>query len=250
MAPTADFSALPPELVHIIDGWLDLASKIALRITCKSLHNQLPKIKVARQLFATDICCYMRVSSHTESSPDCQRCAMCHGRYPLDLYTQTWTPEIRDFILRHGKDTIAGPGMISIPSDICDWHRRLFARILSPKQSLQYFPEFHTVTTPQQRTSAQALTTQKPPCRWVREPKLLCMHCHTFSDNLWRQSCPKCVCQYCGVRIVQIFTRLAGSICVDWVLKYVIIRDEEVGMWFVKEWHKSGGQDYFWVEEM
>jgi hypothetical protein len=232
---------LPQELLDEIDAeHLDAASRIALRLTCKSLHTNLSNITINKQLCNVNPCYYRLVSSHTDTQSGRRRCALCGQRYPFELFTDCSSAADREYLLRHGCDRgTGGPGMIPTASDICDWERSRFVALLNPATSLQYISRSHM---------EGQTTLLGPNCRWITQLQRMCMHCHQFLD-LWRQSC--CSCQFCGIRNVQVFVRLVGP---DWEgrdpERYVIVRDVDGGHYSVKEWHQDGHVEYFTVDEV
>jgi hypothetical protein len=249
MAAPQGIARLPLELMFRVDRFLDNASKIAVRLTCKSFLTRLPMHKKAEQLSTND--CFRRLASaHLDAELDRRRCALCHQRYPLELFTGSATSALdREFMLDHGFHRgTGGPGMIPTAADICDHERSRFVSALDPRSSYIYAddPVFRE----------QVAWHAKTPCLWVTSLRSLCLHCHRHREP-WRQTCYSCACDYCGVRTVRVFVRLAAQ---DWggyrpgttmieedngwgeskPERSVIMRDEaDNEKYFVHEWYNG-----------
>lgn len=236
-------STVPQEIIDHIDAFLDDASKIALRISCASLHVKLSKwpIKATRPISNT--CYYKRVSSHIDLDLTRRRCILCKQRYPKDLFSHDmgWTPEDCEYLRRHGVDRCGGPGMIPTATDMCDYERRRFILFLDINQSLRYQQNLCT--------TRQATSPMTSRVRWSSTFIKMCMHCCRHHEP-WRQYCV-CSCDFCGVRRVRIFIRLLFHESTHSVPeRYVIIKYDGQDKWYVKEWHRNSHPVYLEVAEL
>lgn len=142
-------------------------------------------------------------------------------------------------LLEDRVDTMGGPGMISLPAEICGWHRGHFIQLVSgppsaptPSSSSSRHKNFSTY--PMQSRPLPALYPGLTP-GWWKIPSLLCLHCKKittplrfFTENvaksrggkgesmkkfcekmvLWR-SCEWCHgCADCGLIEVEVFVRI------------------------------------------
>ena len=224
-------NSLPIELLLEIDDRLDDPARIAFRLACKSLLNQLPAFKIDLRVYNSSLCFRSLINAHLSDTQDSSTCRICSHRYSRDemftastLMMGSQNPPSaqqqeriiieRDFILRHGCGRDGGPGTVpTCGSDICDWERHRFVQMERINDSNQ--PKQEDV-------------------QWTIRDQKMCLHCFNIMP-LFRQTCSSCQCRLCGVRRAKILVR-TGSDSPD---RYAIYQEVDGSFW-VAEWREGG----------
>lgn len=252
---------LPPELLLLIHSQLQPAAKLSLSLTTRTLYLNLPTLASSKQPtthaanhLALSPCGRKAISSYLDYAKKRKNriyCRYCEQWYPSTLYGNPWLPlptepvqqsrqrqeQISLQLLEEGVDNMGGPGMITLPPEICGWHRKALVRLISAPPSQTKKKD--SAKYPIQSSPLPALYPNLTP-GWYKIPSLLCLHCkrintllHTFTNTLtnlnpnpsekqeesitqfcermalWR-SCPHCNgCSDCALIQIDSFVRIA-----------------------------------------
>ncbi|KIW00633.1 uncharacterized protein PV09_07827 [Verruconis gallopava] len=241
----ARMGSLPLELVDLIYSYADDASKLALRLTCKSLNQGLRRQHgVSKRPSNSLNACYWRlVSRHLDYEIGRRTCVVCDQRYAVETFDSAAPPSVTrnksdlEYILRHGFDRLGGPGMVPTAADICHHHRSSFIYLYNACETFLSHIQ-------------HALGVRKDwSRRWFTRTLSVCMHCKSFglasACRARKRSYRCCNCDFCGVRPVCFFGRL-----MDFGEKpprrYAVVREN--GHFLVKEWYDDGSVSVFQVQ--
>ncbi|QDS75085.1 hypothetical protein FKW77_006924 [Venturia effusa] len=222
-------TTLPPELLLLIYSNLRPAAKLALTLTSRTLYLKLPTLASSKTTVPTTQCTQASQATTTLALPLCARkaiatylsypkrrknrrnCTFCSQWYPSTLFGNPWSPlstetmderrnrqeEMSAQLIEDGVDAMGGPGMITLPPEICAWHRGAFTVLVDgPPPSSSSFPWTSSPQQPQQQEKTNnepRYPIQTPPTPspfpdlrpgWWRIPSLLCKHCKKISTPL------------------------------------------------------------------
>ena len=214
---------LPPELLCKISEFLAPSSRAAFKLTCRLVYVSTPNLDLNKS--AVDSCTYQAIDGFLEFNKDQRRCMLCKKWYPNGLFsdgspTPTLDDEQRqtDFVLRHGVDSLGGPGMINSPPGCCDWHKSSIHRIVDASDAnfANMFPSI---------PAARAFGASY---KWTSKTEMICFHCGKV--KAWTKC--DCDCESCGERVVRTYTRLVRH--QSDLGKFVFFRKD--GDTWVREW--------------
>jgi len=214
---------LPPELLWEISKFLTLSARAAFKLTCRRIYTGTPTLLLVKS--AVDKCTYQAISGFLEFNKDQRRCRLCKRWYPNSLFSDSSpksNPEdgrlLTDFILRHGVDSLGGPGMINSPSGCCGWHKGSLQRVIDSSHA-DFMKVFGSI--PATRTFGGSY-------KWTSKTETMCFHCGKV--KAWTNC--NCDCESCGGSVVRTYTRLVRH--QSDLEKFVFFRKD--GETWVREW--------------
>lgn len=219
--PPPTLTTLPLELLLLIHSHLHPAAKLALSLTTRRLYLDLPTLAAAKStvhatnLLALTPCGRKAISTHlsfTKKRKNRRYCRYCSQWYPTALFANPWLPlsseteeeskekqkYLSNRLLENGVDEMGGPGMLTLPPEICGWHRGNFVHLVSgpPCTNNTITTTITTTSSPGTSSSSAPLSTPRHkyqgnlypiqttlPPGWWEIPSLLCLHCKKTTTN-------------------------------------------------------------------
>ena len=123
-----------------------------------------------------------------------------------------------DFVLRHGVDSLGGPGMINSPPGCCGWHKTSLLRVIDVSDA-NFVKAFASIL---------ATRTFDSSYKWTSKTEVICFHCGKV--KAWNKC--DCDCESCGESLVKTYTRLVRH--QSELGKFVFFRKD--GDTWVQEW--------------
>lgn len=190
---------LPPELLWKISGFLTPSAQAAFKLTCRRVYVNTPSLDLDKSV--VDSCTYQTINGYLEFNKDRRRCMLCKKWYPKSLFLDGGPNPLlederqqTDFVLRHGVDSLGGPGMINSPPGCCGWHRSSVYRVIDAADA-NFVKAFALI--PAARTSGGSH-------KWTSKTEIICFHCGKV--KAWAKC--SCDCESCGESVVRTYTRL------------------------------------------
>jgi hypothetical protein len=190
---------LPPELLWNISEFLPPSARAAFKLTCRRIYVDTPSLDLNKS--AVDNCTYQAINGFLEFNKDRRQCILCKRWYPNCLFSDgSSKPNLEDerrqtdFVLRHGVDSLGGPGMINSPPGCCGWHKSSLYRVIDASDA-----NFVAIFA-----SIPAAQTLNGSYKWTSKKEIMCFHCGKVKG--WTKC--NCDCESCGESVVRTYTRL------------------------------------------
>src|SRR5579871_4044940 len=186
---------LPPELLWTISEFLAPSAQVAFKLTCRQVYVSTPSLDLNKS--AVDNCTYQTINGFLEFNKNRRRCNLCKKWYPNNLFSDYNLEDEReqmDFVLRHGVDSLGGPGMINSPPGCCGWHKTSLLRVIDVSDA-NFVKAFASIL---------ATRTFDSSYKWTSKTEVICFHCGKV--KAWNKC--DCDCESCGESLVKTYTRL------------------------------------------
>lgn len=215
---------LPLEVLWRILEFLAPSARTAFKLTCHGIYVITPNLVLIKP--AVDNCTYRAINGFFEFSKDQRRCRLCKRWYPNNLFsdgdpklTLEYERQQMDFMLRHGVDSMGGPGVIKNPTGCCGWHKGSLCRVIvhSDANIKEVFP-----SVPADRIVSGSY-------KWTSNKEAMCFHCGKV--KAWAMC--NCDCESCGESVVRTYTRIVRN--QSELGKFVFFANN--GETWVREWH-------------
>lgn len=136
-----DPTTLPHDIILEINDHLDIASRLAFKLTHPLLYHSLPPWDHKRR--AANSCCLRLCNSYLHPEAGKRRCALCKERYSVDMFTPRTTipraTQIGRKNIRGNAMNYAGELMVEMPGDFCCWEPRRLVKVLNGTEGLRRY---------------------------------------------------------------------------------------------------------------